>query len=70
LDWVIVGGESGPGARRMELSWAKALVDDCRALGIACFVKQLGSAHGPRKGGDMTTWPAVLRVREYPEGQP
>lgn len=68
LDWVIVGGESGPGARRMELDWAAALVDQCRSAGIAAFVKQLGSAHGPHKGGDMTTWPAELQVREYPAG--
>jgi protein gp37 len=66
LDWVIVGGESGPGARRMELDWAESLVDQCRAGQIACFVKQLGSAHGPHKGGDFDTWPAELQVREYP----
>jgi protein gp37 len=66
LHWVIIGGESGPGARRMELAWAQSLVDQCRAAGIAPFVKQLGSAHGPHKGGDITTWPAELQVREYP----
>jgi protein gp37 len=66
LDWVIVGGESGPGARPMELEWATRLVADCRELGIAPFVKQLGSAFGPHKGGDMDTWPPELRVREYP----
>jgi protein gp37 len=70
LDWVIVGGESGPGARRMELSWAAGLVNDCRALGIAPFVKQLGSAHGAHKGGDITTWPAELQIREYPTVAP
>lgn len=64
--WVIVGGESGPGARRMELDWAREIVEDCADAGVACFVKQLGSAHGPHKGGDMTTWPAELQVREYP----
>jgi protein gp37 len=66
LDWVIVGGESGPGARPMRLSWAKTLVSSCRFMGIAPFVKQLGSAHGPHKGGDMATWPAELQVREFP----
>lgn len=68
LDWVIVGGESGPGARYMDLPWAQQLVDQCRIAGVACFVKQLGSAHGPHKGGDMDTWPAELQVREYPAG--
>lgn len=69
LHWVIVGGESGPGARRMELDWAHSLVADCNALDVAVFVKQLGSAHGPHKGGDMDTWPESLRVREFPGGQ-
>jgi protein gp37 len=68
LDWVIVGGESGPGARAMNPAWAQDIVADCRDLGIAPFVKQLGSAYGPHKGGDMDTWPADLRIREYPGG--
>lgn len=42
LDLVIVGGESGPGARPMELSWARSIKDQCAAAGVACFVKQLG----------------------------
>jgi len=57
LDWVIVGGESGPGARRMEPDWAATLVGRCRELGVAPFVKQLGAAHGPGKGADLTRWP-------------
>jgi len=43
LDWIIVGGESGPGARPFDISWARAVVRQCRAAGVACFVKQLGS---------------------------
>lgn len=69
LDWVIVGGESGGGHRTMALEWAVNLVNDCRALGIAPFVKQLGSAHGPRKGSEINTWPAELQVREYPKAR-
>lgn len=42
-DWVIVGGESGPGARPMDLSWARSIVTQCRLGGVACFVKQLGA---------------------------
>lgn len=41
--WVIVGGESGPGARPMQIEWARSLVSQCKAAGVACFVKQLGS---------------------------
>ena len=43
LDWVIVGGESGPGARYFDLTWARSTVKQCREAGVACFVKQLGA---------------------------
>lgn len=43
IDWVIVGGESGPGARPMRLDWAREIVWACRAAGAAPFVKQLGA---------------------------
>lgn len=40
---VIVGGESGLGARLFNLTWARSIVEQCRHEKIACFVKQLGS---------------------------
>lgn len=43
IDWVIIGGESGPRARPMDLAWARSLVEQCRAAGVAPFVKQLGA---------------------------
>lgn len=43
VDWVIVGGESGPGARAFDIAWARSVVQQCKAAGVACFVKQLGS---------------------------
>lgn len=43
LSWVICGGESGPRARPFDLGWARATVAACRAAGVACFIKQLGS---------------------------
>jgi protein gp37 len=43
LDWLIVGGESGPGARPFDVTWARSIVDQCRAAGRAVFVKQLGA---------------------------
>ncbi len=43
LDWVIVGGESGPGARRFDVMWARRIVDNCRASQVPVFVKQLGA---------------------------
>jgi protein gp37 len=43
VDWVIVGGESGPGARPFDLAWARSIVQQCKAAGVACFVKQVGA---------------------------
>jgi protein gp37 len=43
LDWVIVGGESGPGARPFNIQWARDVVKQCKAADVAVFVKQLGS---------------------------
>jgi protein gp37 len=42
LDWVIAGGESGPGARPMHPDWPRALRDQCAAAGVAFFFKQWG----------------------------
>lgn len=42
LDWVIVGGESGPGARAMRADWARSLRDQCQQSGVAFFFKQWG----------------------------
>ncbi|MGW2384348.1 DUF5131 family protein [Streptomyces sp. NPDC001658] len=83
LQWAIVGGESGSGARPMDPEWARAIVTDCQDAGVAPFVKQLGTvwardttyagktvaAHGDTKGGNPDYWPAHLRVREYPAPQ-
>lgn len=43
VDWVIVGGESGAGARPMQLDWMRSIVQQCRDAGTACFVKQFGA---------------------------
>lgn len=77
IDWVVVGGESGPGARPCDLAWIRAVVEQCRAARVPCFAKQLGSnpvmEPGPiswpithLKGGDPMEWPEDLRVREWP----
>jgi protein gp37 len=42
LDWVICGGESGPGARPMHPDWARSLRDQCQAAGVPFFFKQWG----------------------------
>lgn len=43
LDWVIVGGESGAGARPCGVHFIRGIVDQCKAAGVPCFVKQMGS---------------------------
>lgn len=75
LDWVIVGGESGPGARACSSQWLRSIVQQCQAAGVPCFVKQVGANMigdwwGPirhPKGGDPAEWPDDLRVREMPD---
>lgn len=64
LHWVIVGGESGHGARPMSLPWAISLKDQCKKEGIAFFMKQLGGTVDKR--GDLESIPEELRVREFP----
>lgn len=64
-DWVIVGSESGPKARPMNLEWARRVVDDCAAAGVSCFVKQIANDHA-RKGGNPEHWPAGRWPREFP----
>lgn len=71
LDWIITGGESGPGARPYDPDWARLVVAQCRIGGAAPFVKQMGAAPvglelRAKKGDDPSEWPADLRVQEFP----
>jgi protein gp37 len=43
IHWVIVGGESGPGARPCNIDWIRSLRDQCAAAGVATFIKQVGA---------------------------
>lgn len=43
IDWVIVGGESGPHARTCDREWIQGIIDQCSEAGVPCFVKQLGA---------------------------
>jgi len=69
IDWVIVGGESGPGARRMELDWARSIMETCRIAEVPFFFKQCGSAHGKHKGGEkldgkiIQQWPDMKAIK-------
>ena len=55
VDWVICGGESGPGARPMHPDWARSLRDQCQAAGVPFFFKQWGEwePYVLRAGGDL-----------------
>lgn len=56
IDWVIVGGESGPGARPMRLAWARGIRDQCVAAGVPFFFKQWGE-YGPEQIGNVRATP-------------
>lgn len=77
IDWLIIGGESGTGAREFHVEWARKALAAARRFGVAPFVKQMGRF--PRdggqlvqlrldrkKGGNPEEWDPALRVREYP----
>ena len=53
LDWVIVGGESGPGARPMDLDWARSLRDQCALVGVPFFFKQWGGVNKKKAGREL-----------------
>jgi protein gp37 len=50
IDWVIVGGESGPGARPMELTWVESVRSQCKASDIPFFFKQWGGINKSKTG--------------------
>ena len=50
LQWVIVGGESGPGARPMDIDWVRSLRDQCGSVDTPFFLKQLGGSRNKRAG--------------------
>ena len=68
VQWVIVGGESGPAARPMDMEWVRILRDQSRETGVAFFLKQLGGIRSKRGGDaaviDEETW------RQLPQGEP
>lgn len=74
IDWVIIGGESGPGARSMRAKWALKIIDRCRMNDVPVFFKQAGIQLArswgckDRKGGNPAEWPESFRVRQMPCG--
>ncbi len=67
IDWVIVGGESGPGARPMRRKWVIDIRDQCRGAGVPFFFKQWGGVNKKKTGRRLEgrTWeemPTTARV--------
>lgn len=63
VDWVIVGGESGPKARPMEREWVDSILIDCLTMGIPFFFKQWGGRNSKAGGRELDgrTWDMLPR---------
>ena len=79
VDWVIVGGESGPKARPCDIAWIRSIRDQCTAAGVACFVKQLGAIPYMDNRpwlrmtmfcGEKSGKPYVVALRDHKGGDP
>jgi protein gp37 len=70
IDWVIVGGESGPGARPMKPEWVRQIRERCLSGGVPFFFKQWGGVNKKRSGRvlDGRTWDEMPVVRERGKG--
>jgi len=53
IDWAIVGGESGPGARPMEKTWVEEILQQCEAAGVPMFFKQWGGMNKKKTGREL-----------------
>lgn len=59
LDWIVVGGESGPRARPFDIGWARSIIAQCKAANVPVFVKQLGArVYDDSRKADMPPFPA------------
>ncbi len=65
IDWVIVGGETGPGARPMHPDWARGLRDQCQAAGVPFFFKQWGEWKGEL---GTANWKGRIPLHSYGDG--
>jgi protein gp37 len=70
IDWVIVGGESGPGARPMDPVWVLEVRDQCQRAHIPFFFKQWGGVHKKQAGRLLEghTWDEMPALPWYERG--
>lgn len=71
LDWIICGGESGPGARPMHPDWARSVRDQCQAAGVPFFFKQWGEwSPGYSEHGNDLPYDVIVNAKqhEWPQG--
>lgn len=69
IHWVIVGAESGPGRRECCVSWVRDIRDQCAAVDVPLFVKQLQAPEPSGRGvvlHNLDDFPTDLRIREWP----
>ena len=71
VDWVITGGESGPGARPMDPDWVREIRDNCVSRDVPFFFKQWGGTNKKRAGRvlDGRTWDEMPSRETLAEGQ-
>jgi len=71
VDWVIVGGESGPQAREMKPSWVRDIRDQCVKASVPFFFKQWGGVNKKKSGRilDGRTWDEMPEPRGAREGE-
>jgi protein gp37 len=67
IDWVILGGESGPGARPLDIAWVTDVRDQCLAAGVPFFFKQWGGVRKKRAGRllEGRTWDEMPNDLDY-----
>ena len=53
IDWVIAGGESGPGSREMDISWVRSIRDQCQSARVAFHFKQWGGVNKKKTGREL-----------------
>lgn len=70
IHWVIIGGESGPGARPCNVEWIRSLVRQCKDASVPCFVKQLGGMSVMPSNVEGISGPVPLFVKHRKGGDP